>query len=273
MTTDESTLLEELDQPALPQSQEWELKNRPGWFRIKSDSGAIRFRSPGGVEISGRRYYELDSKFRGSIIPESLILPPPKKPPIFYPQASTGSRQQSNQTARNQFIENEKPPELPEAKPRPSSGKVAPGKATAKELADSFITTLLIATSLVALATRFDDLAMTETEAKNISIPLANILERSDVNTRFGRLIASSGDYQLLGYGIYLYLDRVTKAVNQRREQNAHTRTTASPNPTPTGGAGAPIGSPGPVSVNGVGANLPYSRTGSGGVTPITRVG
>ena len=296
MATEEE-LLETLSapppDPTLEQVSEAEVGEWPGWIRVtvKKPDGStnVRYRSPGGIEVSDNRFSVLKHKFRGQkFIPEEQIVDKTRNPPVFFTRPSTSpppKQAQSSSTRPvqkpSESVQDEGPLDIPEAKPRP--GKAQQGKATARELSDSFITTLLIATSLVALITQFPDLAMREVEAKSIAIPLANILERSQINERFGKLIASSGDYQMLGYGLFLYLERVAGAVQVRREQVANTRrppqqapATSQPEPGGTGlEANAPIGQQG---LNGggltnYGANLPYSVQGTGRVTPITRQG
>jgi hypothetical protein len=285
------------DNPNLEEVTESEVGDWPGWVRvdIKNPNGTTnrKYRSPGGIEVSNNRWSVLKHKFRGQkFIPEEMIVD--KKPaPVFFTRPSTYSPtkgpsepytrpKQATNTRVHQEPVTEGPLDIPEAKPRP--GKAQQGKATSKELSDSFITTLLIATSLVALVLQFPDLAMQEVEAKSIAIPLANILERTTINERFGKLIASSGDYQMLGYGLFLYLERVTGAVQSRRQQRAQqprsaqqAPAAAAPEPVIGGVDGnAPIGQAGLSSNIGaglVGANLPYSAKSTGRVTPITRQG
>jgi hypothetical protein len=85
----------------------------------------------------------------------------------------------------------------------------AGNRATPKELADGLYISLSIATSIVALIIRDPYLAMTDLEAKNIAIPAANLLSKTKLNEKFGRLIAESGDWQLLGYALWMYFQRV----------------------------------------------------------------
>jgi hypothetical protein len=288
----------ELDDVIAAESQnlevvsETEAEDYPGWVRIdiKSPNGSNRkYRSPGGIEITANRFTVLRNKYKGQkFIPEEDVLVPKKAPPVFFTRPSTKQppRQPSPPQPRTtpkpseQLLDNG-PLDIPEARPRP--GKAQQGKATAKELSESFITTLLIATSLVALITQFPELAMQEVEAKSIAIPLANILERSTINERFGKLIASSGDYQMLGYGLFLYLERMSGAVQARRQQNAQQprppqQAPAAQQPEPGGtgvDANAPIGQSGlnNTGLVSTGAYLPYSNKGTGRITPITRQG
>jgi hypothetical protein len=216
----------------------------------------------------------LVAKYKGqSFIPESDVLPKstPARPSFLPPKTSTVTGQSSGSTKEPDSSQEHI--DLPTAKPRTGS-KPQGGRASARELSDSFQTTLLIATSLVALLLKFPDLGMTESESKGIAIPLANILEKSRLNERFGRMIANSGDYQLLGYALYLYLDRVTTAINVRRQNFAAAQQPSQPIDT-TSATGSSSGLQ-PAAGNGyqsTGANLPYAPTGTGRVTPITRQG
>lgn len=92
--------------------------------------------------------------------------------------------------------------------------------ATSKELADGLYITLSIVTSIVAMLTKEPGLTMSEIESKNISIPAGNLIEPTDINKRFGRMIAESGDWQLLGYAIWLYIARVREPVIERFKGN-----------------------------------------------------
>jgi hypothetical protein len=280
----------------LEEVSEADVNEWPGWVRvtIKRPDGTqnLRYRSPGGVEVSNNRWTVLKNKYKGQkFIPEEFVVEQPKKAPVFFTRPSTKHAYkdlppQSIRPSQSPNIKvsepvSEGPLDIPEARPRP--GKAQQGKATAKELSESFITTLLIATSLVALITQFPELAMQEVEAKSIAIPLANILERSTINERFGKLIASSGDYQMLGYGLFLYLERVSGAVQARRQQNAQQprppqQAPAAQQPEPGGtgvDANAPIGQSGlnNTGLVSTGAYLPYSNKGTGRITPITRQG
>jgi hypothetical protein len=112
-------------------------------------------------------------------------------------------------------------------------------RATAKELSNGIYISLAITTSIVAMLTQFNDLAMTEMEAKSIAIPLGNILEPTKINERFGRWLADSGDYQLLGYALFIYISRVRDHVqargtgffnNKKRQQQQQQPSTPSQN-------------------------------------------
>jgi len=268
-------VLEEVQEPVISVT-EHKVIDWPGWTRIQSGN-TRRYRSPGGLEVSNARWIILSQKYRGQkFIPEAEILPKPKPQPTSFFSTKTErvpSGQQKFMPETPSKQKEETPLDLPDARPRVGS-KPQGGRASARELGDSFQTTLLIATALVALLTKFPDLAMTEMEAKGIAIPLANILEKSKINERFGRMIANSGDYQLLGYALYLYLDRVGTAVNVRRnnvrQQFAQPVDTSSiSNATGAGGVQPSAGN----GYQSSGANLPYAPTSGGRVTPITRQG
>lgn len=244
--------------------KEVKVSDWPGWIR-RTMGNTRRYVSPGGTEISNARFYELQKKYAGqSFIPESDVLPPPRKSSGGFFQ-SDGSKSSPPPQKKNQDVSEDKIHweedvnvlGVPEPKSRP--GKPSGGRASARELAAAAQTTLIIVTSIVALLLNWEDVSMTEMEAKAISIPFGNIFESTELNEKFGRIMASSGDYQMLGYALYLYGHRVMHAFKVRKGMmgNAKPQTTSSQNgkSEPAVGAGAGI-------YNGVySANLPFSRT------------
>jgi hypothetical protein len=53
-------------------------------------------------------------------------------------------------------------------------------------------------------------------EANNISIPAGNLIAKSRLNERIGKFIAESGDWQMLGYALYLYDSRINSDIQAR---------------------------------------------------------
>lgn len=178
--------------------------------------------TPGDATPIAEEYEEED---------ESHILPPPtrtkfsgtrKTPGITKGMASRAAggphlnQQQRQSTTPSPEPDVQQPLNLPDPKSHPSkSGRRPENGATSKELADGLYITLSIVTSIVAMFT-IPDLAMGDVEAKSISIPAGNLLEPTELNKRFGRMIAASGDWQLLGYAMWLYIERVKDPVVNR---------------------------------------------------------
>lgn len=115
----------------------------------------------------------------------------------------------------------------PTPKPDAARGRPSANRATPREISDGLYISITIATSIVAILLREPVVAMTDLEAKGISIPAANLLAKSKLNERFGRMIAESGDWQLLGYAIWMYSSRVwdiqqAKVSNRQRPQQPY---------------------------------------------------
>lgn len=106
-------------------------------------------------------------------------------------------------------------PGAPDPKSR-TGVRVSGNRATAKELADGAYITLCIVTAIVALLFQMPEVAMEDMEAKNIAVPLGNLLVKSKINERFGRIIADSGDWQLFGYAMWMYGSRVATQLSMR---------------------------------------------------------
>jgi hypothetical protein len=205
-----------------PQVQGGEVKGWPGWTKLQM-GGSRRYRSPGGIEISADRFAKLVLKYKGqAFVPESDVLPPNERnrPAFFTSTTRTKTTNQEKATSNQKGVDQPKPNvsdgviDLPDATPRP--GRARGPKASAKELTDGIHITLSIVTSIVAMFVKESALAMTPQDATNIAIPMANLLYNSPLNDRFGRMIADSGDWQLLGYAIFVYLGRVSDSISQR---------------------------------------------------------
>lgn len=242
--SNETAEIKELDVP------DW-----PGWKKLQL-GGTRHYISPGGVKITAYRFAQLALRYRGqSYIPEADILPGPDKTNQgFFGQILSGSKAtktnqpKPDQPSTNQESTNQEeifvPPE-----PKPHAGRSGGSRASPKELSDGMYISISIATSIVALLLREPQLAATDLEAKNIAIPAANLLAKSKLNERFGRLIAESGDWQLLGYAIWMYFNRVFDVVKVKRENSGpksnapRTSSTNVPNtPASPNGAGATPG-------------------------------
>lgn len=227
----------------------------PGWTRLQwvAPDGhylQTQFRGPGGEIISGFAYRK---RLRSGEIPTidratgEVSAPPPPRP--THPSAATAQTPDEPPTLG--------PLDLPA--PEPDRARAAPGQATAAELSLTAQIVLIIATSLIALLTSTPELAMSDIEAQGISVPLANIFARSELNRRFGRYLAGSSDYTLLGYALYAYGYRVIGQVGARAQAEQAAQGTQrgfphavpqTPRPQPAyapavGGADEPGGQPG----------------------------
>lgn len=239
------------------------VKEPAGWTRLTYPSGNVSYRSPGGVVISNARFYKLRNDYKGQeYIPESVLIESKDSSPSSSIKSSTNTSKKSttNSNKLNDINTDDTVFSLPEAKPKASrpSGE----KATAKELSVSAETTLAIITSIFSLMVGMPELAMTDMETKSIAIPLANILEGTEINKKIGKMLANSGDYQLLGYALYLYGHRVVTAFQERNGLN-NVKSSKAPTNATTAGGGTTTGAG--VSRNPI--NLPYSNKNPGWVT------
>lgn len=245
---------------------EKEVPGYPGWIKLQK-GGSRRYISPGGAEISATAFMKLQGQFGfGNDIPESAVAATfQKREPRSFLQPLPSKPNLGNQNQSPPDSVSEIIPDMPDAKVRP--GKSSGSKASPAELSNGIYITLSIVTAIVALLTQAPELSMTEQEAKNISIPAANLMAQSKLNEKFGRLIADSGDWQLLGYSLFLYGSRVMETMKLRGALNFGKRTTTGGNATQTGGGVQPgnPSEPAPVSTNGYnGAAMPISTTGLG---------
>lgn len=247
---------------------EKEVPGYPGWIKLQK-GGSRRYVSPGGAEISANAFMRLQKDYGfGNDIPESAVAATfiTKRPARFF--GTTDSRPSSpNQNQNQHEVVLEMDNAMPDPKPRP--GKSHGTKASPKELSDGIYITLSIVTAIVSLLLQTPDLAMTEPEAKNIAIPAGNLMSNSKLNEKFGRIIADSGDWQMLGYALFLYASRVTETMQQkglfnvkRREPGGHA---PSASPGSTGNAPEPSASSNGNGYNG--AYLPSSHTSLRGFT------
>jgi hypothetical protein len=194
--------------------------------------------TPIGTSNSGPAL--LPSRAASKRVVEGTISPPPNQSIPVSPDEEQLQQQQfftSQQTAYQDVGRKAQPSQRPPASPPredipdeepvfiapdpkldTSKGR-AGNKATPKELADGLYISLTIVTSIVALIVGAPEINMTDMEAKAIAIPAANLIARSKLNERFGRMIAESGDWQLLGYAIWMYFSRVTEVIRAKNAQ------------------------------------------------------
>ena len=211
--------------PESRQLRETPQATHPGWTRLQwldPDDGHMlntQFRGPGGEVISRRQFAarvasgEIPTIDPGSgevRQPSAVVNDPPTL--AASPSRREAAGGEAGESAAPAF-------DLPAAEP--ATRRAAPGQASAAELALTAQIALTILTSLLSLITRTPELTMNEVEAQAISVPLANIAAKSSLNRRFGRYLADSSDYTLLGYALYAYGYRVIGQVSARAQAEA----------------------------------------------------
>lgn len=261
----------------------------PGWTRLQWVDAAdgrmlnTQYRGPGGEIISRRQFRArlasgeiptIDAATGDLKQPSAAVNDPPS---LASASASGGS---SASEAAEPF-------DLPTPQPAPS--RATPGQATAAELSLTATIALTILTSLLALITRTPELTMSEVEAQSIGVPLANIAAKSSLNRRFGRYLADSSDYTLLGYALYAYGYRVIAQVGARAQaeaaalgtqrgfphavsQSAQSAPAAQSRPAaPAASSGQPAGATGPAGPTGPTGER--TAPASGGIGGAVRAG
>lgn len=230
----------------------------PGWTRLKVGR-ASKYRAPDGQVVGSWAYSSVLKHWQRT--GEALKSPLTQKAGI-QGSISTQNYQDNSDDINGLDFSSPQPPEpriveIPEAKPTPAS-KTAKGLFTARQLSEGYATALILVTSIVAVALSLPEAQMRENEVKAISIPLANLTERSRYNRMVGSIIVEKSDYLVLGYALYQYVDRVTTAL---RERNG--------NAGPVGNApqAQGTGPNGATGVNGTGGvPLPYASKGLRGI-------
>lgn len=254
----------------------------PGWKMVTYENKSRRYISPwDNLSVGDSTYRKFYKHYAESgIMPKKEELPAtarvfgsddtePKQAKENIPSSSyvpSTSGQPAINDSSMAEPEELLPFDMPEAKSKPGRSSVK--SANSKELSTALQFLMLISTSVIAMAVSIPDITVTETEAKAIAIPLANILEPTDFNKKFGRYIVGTNDYGLLGYALYAYLYRVSSAVREKR--NAVSRPGQATQPaTSTGNS-----SSGTVPTTGAGTNgaapLRFSSEGIRGFTPLT---
>ena len=191
----------------------------PGWTELQwldaTDGHKLNteFRGPGGELVSN---YEFRKRVKAGEIPtidaDGAVKPAP---------AARAAAVSDPPTLGDASAAGEAPEPFDLPSPEPASRRAAPGQASAAELSLTATIALTILTSLLSLITRTPELTMSEMEAQAISVPLANIAAKSSLNRRFGRYLADSSDYTLLGYALYAYGYRVIGQVSARAQADA----------------------------------------------------
>lgn len=113
------------------------------------------------------------------------------------------------------------------------------------ELAKTFSHFLVLGTVLGAYAFQQPAVAMTNSEAGALSLPLANMFARSELNRQFGRYLTGSNDYVALAWGLFQYGQRVAEQwIHHEKIQPLRHSPEAGNGRIPAGGAAEPLVSP-----------------------------
>lgn len=232
----------------------------PGWTLLRTIEGgkvkSNRYRAPSGDEVGQWAYASALKHYQKTgVIPQSPLGNNWKK----YARTSSSKSPVNNAQYEDLTIEipiddNESiVVDLPESKPTPAKNTKS-GLFNAKQLSEGLATILVIATAILAVITKLPEAQMTESEVRGLSIPLANIIERSRYNKIIGAAIVDKSDYMTLGYVLYTYIDRVGSAARMRK---SHGEPTGYPGPTqvPAGGG---------IGTNGSTEGLSYKTAPSG---------
>jgi len=263
-----------------PEVKEKEVAGWPGWTKVQLGSSR-RYVSPGGVEISASRFLRLSQQYKGQkYIPESSLLedlklhdPDYNKNPKGFMGSVLSTKTRAKSKAGNQESENQEPEAMeygdlvkdlePRTKSRTGSKKHPRPSQVALSIGFKQLT-LLITAVIFANIMKDNRFAMSEQEATALGIALANLLEPTDWNEKYGWLVADTGDWQMIGYVLGGYIVRVYGAVKEKADaRRAH------------GGIHQPTssGAGEPGSTNGQYQFVPHSRPSPVGVTQSTRNG
>lgn len=222
----------------------------PGWTLLRTIEGgkvkSNRYRAPSGDEVGQWSYASALKHYQKTgVIPQSPLGNNWKK----YTRTSSAKSPASKDAYEDLTIEipiddNESiVMDLPESKPTPAKSTKS-GLFNAKQLSEGLATILIIVTAMLAVMTKLPEVQMTEGEVRAVSVPLANIIERSRYNKVIGAAIVDKSDYMTLGYVLYTYIDRVGTAARIRRQHGAnqpagHTGPSQVPGGSETGNNGA----------------------------------
>jgi len=115
-------------------------------------------------------------------------------------------------------------------KPRPRDRRSSHTRPTAAALSIGIKRLILLITSVIIVRILDDERAkMTEQEATMLSIALGNLLEHTKFNEQWGWIISETGDWQTLGYVLFMYLSRVGDVVREKQQSRASSNTTNQP--------------------------------------------
>lgn len=246
----------------MPEVVEKPVAEWPGWIKVQMGTSR-RYRSPGGVEISARRFMELNSKYKGqSLIPESDVLPTTHQPSRGF---ISGQSYKSNLNQNSEPNDSE-PTEYSEAvmdvKPRSSHSTKSNKhpKASAQALGLGMRKLILLITTLIIAKILNDERAcMTDKEATILGAALGNLLEPTKFNEQFGWMIADTGDYQAIIYVLIMYGSRINDIVREKRQHEQHAPNAGGSPTRPTTSKPESQGSNGATPASQPGAALPYS--------------
>ncbi len=110
-----------------------------------------------------------------------------------------------------------------ETKPRPRDGRSSHKKPSAAALSIGIKKLALLITQAIVFRILWEDerVKMTEQEATMLGIALGNLLEPTKFNEEWGWIISETGDWQTLGYVLFMYVSRVGDVVREKRQSRA----------------------------------------------------
>ena len=127
-------------------------------------------------------------------------------------------------------------------KPRPRDRRSSHTRPTAAALSIGIKRLILLVTSVIIVRILDDERAkMTEQEATMLSIALGNLLEYTKFNEQWGWIISETGDWQTLGYGLFMYLSRVGDVVREKQQSRASNATYNQPFTNPVNQQQQPV--------------------------------
>lgn len=200
---------------------EHEVKDWPGWTKIQIGTSRL-YVSPGGTQVSAWQFMQLSRKYKSQgYIPESEIRPynPDTSKTKGFVQNITSPKKKNDppddvprQQGIGEIIEDNesrtKPTSRRSKHPRPDSATLAIGF---KKLA------LLITSGVIASMILHDDrAALSDEEATALGIALGNLIEPTELNEKFGWLVAETGDWQMVGYIAVKYFGRVNAVLKEQ---------------------------------------------------------
>lgn len=238
----------------------------PGWETIQQKGKSTKYRAPDGNIVSYYGFRSAATHYKNTgIVPQSPLGTRWKSYQEQHNASFSGGKRDRSIIDADPHVSGEEGSDdafvldLPE--PRPTPGKrTSSGLFTSRELSDGFATILIILTSLMAAASRVPEAQMTETEVKAISIPLANIVERSKYNKMIGMAVVGKSDYLTLGYALFTYINRVSDAQRERRNN-------AQPSGTSQQNTGNGNGAVGGFNAGNIGVPLRVAPSGLRGYT------
>lgn len=198
-----------------PEIKEHEVAGWPGWTKIVINNSR-RYVSPGGTNISAARFMKLANLHKGEkYIPESEV-PAPEPSRSFFKNVSTPKKQEppDDVPRQQEFVELATDNE---SRSKPTSRRTKHPRPDAKMLGFGFKKLVLLLTAGIFAKLMNDDrLALSEEESTILGVALGNLFEPTDWNDKYGWLVTETGDWQAVGYILWIYGHRVNEVLKER---------------------------------------------------------